>query len=144
MVIQRQSSGNTQIYTNKKIRLFIQDVVQMVRVSEQEAGGKTGATNWEALSLEGKIEGAEEWYYHKTGQMLLNGSLTAKGVPPTRLSLEQIKSLVRIGINPDAFEPKRVIYCEKKKCTSSWTNPCPWYKSKLHRCRKIRFEMNHK
>lgn len=142
VVIQRQSSGNTQIYTNRKANLSIQDAVQIIRIAEREANGKAIATNWETLSQEGKIEGAEEWYYHKTGQMLLNGSLTAKGVPPTRLSLERIKSLVKIGIDPDAFEPKRAKNCEKKKCTSSSANPCPWYYWKLHRCRKIRFEMN--
>ena len=139
VVIQRRLSGNTQIYTNKKFNLFIQDMVQMVRIAEQEANGKVITTNWETLSIEGKIEGAEEWYYHKTGQMLLNGSLTAKSVPPTRLSLERIKNLVRIGINPDAFEPKRARSCEKRKCTSSLANPCPWYNWKLHRCRKVRF-----
>lgn len=144
VVIQRCSTGNTQIYMNKKYGLTAYDVAQMIRLAEQEAKGKVITTDWRDLSREGRVEGAEEWYFHHEGQMLLNGSLTAKNIPPTKLSIEKIKGIMRIGINPQAFESSRESKCKDGICTIISNNRCPWYKWGLHRCRKIRFEMKEK
>ena len=143
VVIQRLSRGNTQIYTNKLFRVLLYDVAQMIRLAEQEAKGEVVTTDWRLLASEGKVKGAEEWYFHSAGQFLLNGSLTTRNVPPTRLSLESIQEIVRIGVNPNAFEPKRAEDCTHGICTSTRNNPCPWYAWGLHRCRKIRYEMLH-
>ena len=140
IVIQQWSGGNVQIFTNRKSGLTLYDVAQMLRLAEQQAKGKVVTTDWEKLAAEGKVEGAEEWYFHYSLMALLNGSLTAKGVPPTRLSLEQIKEIVRIGINPGAFEPSRAATCQQGKCTSTKSSPCPWYDRGLQRCRKIRYD----
>lgn len=144
IIIQKRSSGNVQIFTNKQFGLTLYDIAQMIRLVEQQAKGRVLTTEWKMLSSEGTVEGAEEWYFFHAGQMLLNGSLTAKNVPPTKLSIEQIKEIVRIGINRDAFEPKRASDCKQRVCTSTWNNPCPWYIWGLHRCRLVRFEMSQK
>lgn len=141
IIIQQQSSGNVQIYTNRHFRLTLYDIAQMIRLAEQQAKGKVTTREWKKLAAEGKVEGVEEWFFHHAGQMLLNGSLTAKDVPPTRLSLEQIKEIVRIGINPHSFEPTRASYCKRGICRSTNKDPCPWYIWGLHRCRLIRFKM---
>lgn len=142
IIIQKRSSGNVQLFNNQKYGLVLYDVAQMLRLAEQEAKSNIMTTDWKLLASEGKVEGAEEWFYHHKGQMLLNGSLTAKGVPPTRLSLKQIKEIVRIGINPDTFEPSRTPDCQQGVCTAKRSNPCPWYNWGLHRCRKIRYAMS--
>lgn len=141
VVIQKQPSGNVQIFTNQKLGLTLYDVAQMLRLAEQEAKGNVVTSDWKTLASEGKVEGAEEWFFHEKLQALLNGSSTAKGVPPTRLSLDIIKEIVRIGINPDTFESQRSFECRKGICTATVQNPCPWYSWGLHRCRKIRYEM---
>lgn len=141
IIIQRRSSGNVQIYTNKRYGLTLYDVAQMIRLAEQRAKGQVVMTDWETLSSEGKVEGTEEWFFHHAGQMLLNGSLTAPDVPPTKLSLEQIKEMVRIGINPQAFEQSRAQLCRSGNCTSTRNDQCPWYPWGLHRCRAIRYKM---
>lgn len=140
LVIQQKSSGNVQIYTNKKFNLILYDVAQMIRLAEQEAKGKVITREWKTLASEGTVEGAEEWFFHHAGQMLLNGSLTAPGVPPTKLSLEQMKEIVRIGVNPNSFEARFSSRCQKRICASTRSNKCPWYGFGLQRCRKIRFE----
>ena len=139
VIIQKQSSGNVQIFTNKYYGLTLYDIVQMIRLAEQQAKGRAVTSDWKTLSSEGKVEGAEEWYFHQTGQMLLNGSLTARNVPPTRLSLDQIKEIVRIGINPELFEPSYSEHCKTGNCLATRSNPCPWYQYGLKRCRTIRF-----
>lgn len=141
IIIQKHSSGNAQIFANKRFGLNLNDIVQVIRFEEQRAKGRIVTTDWEVLKREGKVEGAEEWYYHLEGQMLLNGSLTFPDVPSTRLTLEQIKEIIRIGVNPQAFEPSRAPLCQKGVCTSRRNNQCPWYPWGLHRCRKIRYSM---
>jgi len=141
IVIQKRSSGNIQIFTNKKFGLGLFDVARMIRIEEQQAKRKLITTDWKVLESEGKVEGVEEWFYHLEGQMLLNGSLTAPDVPPTKLSLGKIKRIVQIGVNPQAFEPSRAQLCRAGNCSSTKKSKCSWYKWGLQRCRKIRYKM---
>lgn len=141
ITIQKQSSGNVQIFTNRIYGLTLYDVAQMIRLAEQQAKGLIVVSDWKQLASEGKVDGAEEWYFHHAGQSLLNGSLSFKKVPPTRLSLDQIKEIVKIGINPQLFEESREKYCVEGKCISTGDSQCPWYYWGLHRCRLVRYKM---
>ncbi len=141
VVIQKRSTGNVQIFTNKKFGLVLEDVAQMLRLAEQEAKGEVVTTEWHELATEGKVPGAEEWFFHEKLQALLNGSSTAKDVPPTSLPLEVIQEAVRIGLNPSVFEPEHAYDCRRGICTATARTPCPWYSWGLHRCRKIRYDM---
>lgn len=147
IVIQKHLSGdlagNVQIFTDKRAGIDLRDVIRLIRLEEQKTKGEVVTDRWKALEAEGKVEGAEEWYYHQEGQMLLNGSLTAPNVPPTHLSLKKIKELVKIGVNPRAFEPSRAHRCQKGTCSGTKFNPCPWYPWGLIRCRRIRYKSRH-
>lgn len=142
IVIQRQNSGNTQIHINNSLGLKLYDIAQAIRLAEQQAKGLIVTNNWVALAGEGTVEGAEEWYYQHATQALLNGSLSAKNVPPTHLSLRQIKDIVRIGINPAAFEPQHAEACKGGTCTSTRGDQCPWYAWGFHRCRTVRYNQH--
>jgi hypothetical protein len=141
IVIQKNSLGNVQIFTNKKSSLLLYDVAQMIRLKEQYAKHKVVTTDWQKLASEGNVEGVEEWFFHYEGQMLLNGSLTASAVPPTRLTLDTIRALVKIGVDTNYFNDRRSNDCKEGICTSTRNSECSLYKFGLHRCRKIRFEM---
>lgn len=141
VIIQQQSSGNTQIYTNHKFELTLYDTVQIIRLEEQRAKGQLITTDWKLLAQEGRVEGAEEWWFFEKGQMLLNGSLSARKIPPTHLTIKQIQDAVKIGINSIAFSESHGEDCNYGICTSTIQNPCPWYHWGLHRCRKMRFLM---
>jgi len=141
IVIQQKSSGNVQIFMNKRFGLWMDDIAQMLRIEEQRVKSNVVITDWEMLKAEGKIDGVEEWYYHRAAQMLLNGSLTAPNVPPTKLSLGKIMKIVKVGVNSQAFEPFRSSQCRRGKCTSRKNDQCGWYEWGLHRCREIRYRM---
>lgn len=131
--------GCVQIFTDKSRLKGVdfRDIVQMIRFEEDPT-----ITDWKQLSAENVL--AANWYYLKGkngGQMLLNGSLSAPDVPPTKIALKRIKELVRIGLNPNVFEPEHASKCMKRNCTSTSKDQCPWYCWGLHRCRKIRHEM---
>ncbi|MBP8994461.1 MAG: hypothetical protein KBG30_11725 [Bacteroidales bacterium] len=146
IIIQKNTSGNgnVQIFTNQKYRLTLFDIVQIIRLEEQQKKGKLITTDWRLLSQEGTIPGVEEWYFQIQGQMMLNGSLSHPEVPATKLTLEEIKKFIRIGLNPNAYENSHFQNCKKGICTSTQKNPCPYYAYGLSRCRKIRYAMNSK
>jgi hypothetical protein len=132
VVIQRRSSGNVVVFGNKQAGVDLREVVKLVRLAELSAQGLPPETNEEKLVAEGQMPGAEEWFYHRQGQMLMNGSLTQADVPPTKLGLEQIGELVKIGLDPGRLKP----LCQSTgKCLGS---VCDWHQWMLTRCVVLR------
>ena len=151
IVIQRRSSGNVAIFGNKQVGVDLREAAKLIRLAEREA---KGLSKWgqslgvaqgpakgqspfsldddEKLLAEGYAPGAEEWFYHKQGQMLLNGSLTQADVPATRLGLDRIAELVKIGVDSARVKP----LCESTgRCLGE---VCDWYAWSLARCVKLR------
>lgn len=148
LVIQRQSWGNVQIYTNKKLRLKkgdrvfrlkVHDLAAMIRVQEQEAAEHVETTDWKVLRQEGIVQGCASWYFHEEGQMLLNGSLTAEQ-PPTQLSLDEILKLAVTALDFNFYPPNRSRQCLSGNCQKA---ACSWYKWGLQRCQKVRKHRKH-
>ncbi len=133
VVIQQHSSGNVQIFTSMYPPIKLTDVACVLRVEEQCAKGVFTTKDFKELGGEGKTKGVEEWYYQKEGEMLLNGSLTATDVPPTRLSLEKIEELVALALE-SSFPPE----CPDKSCTRE---KCELYKYGFQRCRRKRYQL---
>lgn len=145
IVIQKGTSGplkdNVQVYTDhRKIRFSLNDAVKIIRCLEQAKKGLKATTNWKELCKEGKMLGAEEWYYQKATNTFLNGSTSAPDVDPTQLSLKAIQNAIRIAVNPRMFEPNHESECNQGRCTSTPQRPCGWYHYGLHRCRNLRFK----
>lgn len=132
IVIQRRSSGNVAVFGSKQAGVDLQEAVKLIRLAEREAKGLESGVDDERLLAEGYAPGAEEWFYHRQGQMLLNGSLTQADVPPTRLSLDRITELVKIGLDPTRVKP----LCQSTgRCLGK---VCDWYAWQLPRCAKLR------
>ncbi len=131
VVIQKNSRGNVQIFTDLKLNIPLDDVANMLNLAEQAAGGQVRVTDWTTLSKEGFIPGGK-WYYFRQARMFLNGSLTHPKVLPTRIPLEEIKRIIRIGVNPKLLPSYCVDSCIYRKCG--------WYLWGLQRCQNIRRE----
>ncbi len=96
VVIKRDpNTHNTQIFFNKKNGLDPQPVVKEIRIAERKNKGINVALEDEILMAQGKIEGAEEWFFD--GYQILNGSNTTD-VSPTQLSREEIEQAVMRGL----------------------------------------------
>jgi len=132
IVIQRRSSGNVAVFGNKQVGVDLREAVKLIRLAERGAKGLELGADDERLLAEGYSPGAEEWFYYKQGQMLLNGSLTQADVPATRLGLDRIAELVKIGVDPARLKP----LCESTgRCIGE---VCDWYAWSLTRCAKLR------
>ncbi len=132
IAIQQWSDGHVKIFAQKRLIHDLDDVARMLRLAEQDAEGKPlQQTTWDKVASEGTITGAERWYYHRTGPALFNGRDPHDWeVPPTRLPLEQILAIVKIGINPNDF-PR---HC-RGRCLLAG---CGWYTWGLARCQERR------
>lgn len=136
IVITKNSKGNVAIHTNQKEGLIkINDLARVIRYEEQKIKGRIITSDWNELGSEGKIEGVDEWYFLENGQMLLNGSPTATGVPATAIALEKIVEYTKIAVDNQTFPTN----CPKDKCLK---NKCPWYNWGLGRCKSIRYKQH--
>jgi hypothetical protein len=99
IVIQRNTTGHTQVYFNNKIlgvrvEKIAEDLVECLRLREilLDSSKKLPRIKSSLRSV-GKIEEVPEWYFfkgEKGGCLILNGSLTSPDVPPTKIPLEEI------------------------------------------------------
>lgn len=137
IVVQRRTTGNVHIFTDRRANLKLFTLARMLRLEEQKALGNVVETNWRRLSDEGMCPSGV-WYFHHNGQFLLNGSLTAQNVPPTALTMEQVVELTEISVDTARFEPSRAAFCQIGECPASRENPCPWYDWGLNQCREAR------
>ena len=97
IVIQKQSSGNVQIFLNRKFGWVKMDnIAKHIRLAEQKVKGRFITLKEEDLKKEGSVPGAEEWHFFKKGQMILNGSMSHPDVPASKISLQEI---IRIVVN---------------------------------------------
>jgi hypothetical protein len=108
VIIQKNTSGNVQIFFDKRQVRDPSGIVKAIRVREQEKKNKSFSCSEGDFSKEGSITGAEEWYYPEGGYALLNGSLTHTK-PPTRIPLVEIVEAVKEGllINRISYNPKK-------------------------------------
>lgn len=107
IVVQKNRRGNVVILTDHKFGIKLFDVARMVRLAELREKGDTTRTDWDALGSEGKVRGVEEWFFHLKLKALLNGSLTAPDTVPTRIALDEIRKLVRVGLSR-LLPPKKI------------------------------------
>lgn len=136
IVIQQNSVGNQQIFTNGKENIDLTEVMQIIRIEEWRAEGRPMPDDYELLGVEGEMPGCPKWYFFKRGKAGLNGTLT-KRKPPTAIPLARTTELVQIGLDTSRFEPSRAEGCRKGYCSDTDRNPCPWFPYQLKRCWNI-------
>jgi len=129
VIIQRTPNGNVQIFTDKRKKLHIDDVVGVLRYEEQKARGEFITKDWKLLRCDGKMHPVDDiWFFMKRGGTILNGSLTAPDVSPTKLDSEDIVRIVRIGLDNNRLP---------QNCRKYFCKRCSWHPWGLPRCRKI-------
>jgi hypothetical protein len=99
IVIQKNSNGHVQIYFNNKIlssgaiERISEDLIEILRMREISLDPTKKMPSKNNLRKPEKIEEVREWYLfigEKGGGLILNGSLTAPDVPPTKIEFSEI------------------------------------------------------
>ena len=108
IVVVKNARGNVQIFTrgiksptgNVPVA-DLSDVVRIIRKGEITARRITGLFPDVYLRRPEKLPEVPFWYYLEAGQLLLNGSdQGARGVEPTKLSLDDIIQAIKLGTRP--------------------------------------------
>jgi len=98
VVLQKNSSGNVNIITRPLKRVDLRLVAAFLRQEEINVGNR----DIKILPLEiikpGKIQGIPEWYFDLATNSILNGGINPKGTPPTSISFEKIKEIIKEGL----------------------------------------------
>lgn len=101
VIIQRRSNRQVMIFTVIKAgdRTSMGPVVTRLRLGEAKAASRILTSEQKReLSAPGHAAGDEIWFYNPRGEMILNGSNTAKEVPATRMDFGKILGAVCWGI----------------------------------------------
>lgn len=130
VIVQRQKSGQTIILTTPKRLLEMKDLARIVRMKELQKR-KMLVPPWQVLEVRGRSNDCPWWYFYEEGGQLLNGSLTAPEVEPTRLSLSEVAGAVALACAPLIEE------CEEPKCCGP---QCEKYRLGLMACRRKRYK----
>jgi hypothetical protein len=143
IVVKRDSFGHYYVSVNERVENppELDQAIAVIRVLEQRMAKikekkPIQVRDWLKLRHSGIIEGVPEWYYFKEGNMLLNGSIIQREVPPSRLSLKEVFRAVYLGVSPKLFNPKLATFCEKGLCKGS--KECVFYDFGLNRCQTVR------
>jgi hypothetical protein len=139
LLVQRNPTrGSTYISVNKKrvSKNSVGDVVAFLRMKEQEIRNvpkNEQVYNWDILRSEGTLEAIPQWHFQKEASAIFNGSLSAKNVPRTAQTTEEIHSDVSAAID-HSYMPG----CSNGNgCIKS---ECPIYKFGFARCKTKRFQ----
>jgi len=134
IVVVQNSHGQVSISRSARSRLTFFDLAQMLHCEEKKKRGDKTFDTWRELSSEGSASDGI-WFFAIGSQAVMNGSLTAPAIDPTKLSLDSIVEFIKIAVRPTKF---CLPICWMAGCTSEKDDPCPWYDWGLQRCRKLR------
>ena len=107
IVIQSRSTGHIAVTNKQALGIRMNGVVRAIRIAERRKNGIESKLDRTILESEGRIEGAENWWYQEGTGAILNSSPTAQGIEPTKLSLDEVFNIVKNALNPQKHADKK-------------------------------------
>ena len=133
VIVVENSHGKISIMTNREYRLDLRDVLRIIRIWEQKKNGKVQVEDWKVLESEAHIPAIPQWFFHEDSNSILNGGPKRPDIPTTKLSLSEVVSAVKIGLDKSFGN-----HCQGE-CIPNSKKSCKWYELGLLRCRRSRF-----
>lgn len=100
LVIQRRTTGHTNLITRQGRRVDLREVVSALR--REEALHKNVSLEAYAphdLHRPGRIDEIEEWFYDTAANTIQNGGVNPQNLPATRLPLDRVLVVVREALD---------------------------------------------
>lgn len=95
VVVQRLSTGHTNVVTRQTSRrLYLLPAVAAMRRAEAAKLGLTLDVTEEQWQKPRRLEGIDAWYFDTAANTIQNGGAAAENVPPTLLSLAEIRAVL--------------------------------------------------
>jgi hypothetical protein len=105
LVLRKKSTGHTQIFTDKRSNVSLDDAARLIRIHEQiRLENRLSTVHWDELIKEGQVAGARRWHYFRQAGMFLNGTFTSPNTLPTPLSLTELCTYIEWSFNKTYME----------------------------------------
>ena len=106
VVLQRASSGHTNIITRPLKRVDLRFVAAFLRQEEINVQNRGIELPPLELIKPGKLAEIPEWYYDLATNSILNGGINPKGTPPTSIPFERTKEILKEGLIEIPFKKR--------------------------------------
>lgn len=94
LVVQRRSSGHTNIITRQERSIDLRPVIEALRVAEAKKKHILLPPDSRFLQAVGRVDEIPEWYYDDAANSIQNGGINPGDTPPTQLSVNEILDIV--------------------------------------------------
>ena len=106
VVAQWLPSGHVNILTRPTKRVDLRSLVALLRMEEATQKGLDIKLSPRELARFARIKEIPEWYYDPATNSIQNGGLNPKEIPPTKISRENFKKIIELGLSEKAWDPR--------------------------------------
>jgi len=105
VVVQRMSSGHTNILTRPTKRIDLRSLALVIRLEEANQSGVQMKEDSRYLSQPGKVSEVSNWYYDVATNSIQNGGANPKDTIPTRIDAFAMRKLIEVGLEEKIWSP---------------------------------------
>ena len=107
VVVQRMTSGHTNILTRPVKRIDLRSLALVIRMEEGNQSGINLDKDARYLSQAGRIAEIGNWYYDDATNSIQNGGANPKDTLPTKIDSFVMRKLVEVGLSEAVWSPMR-------------------------------------
>lgn len=106
VVVQWLPSGHVNILTRPAKRIDLRSLAVVLRFEEARRAGLELSMEARELARAGRISEVPEWYYDPATNSIQNGGLNPKEVSPTKISKQDFRNLLEVGLSEQVWNPR--------------------------------------
>lgn len=100
LVIQKASTGHVNFVTRQASQVQLHKLARAVKLLEAQKNEiELAIESEDHLEKPGRTEGLPHWFYDARANTLQNGGIQPQGIPPTKLTYEEIEQVTKQGLN---------------------------------------------
>lgn len=107
VVAQWLPSMHVNVLTRPTKRIDLRSLTALVRKSEAMISNVSVGENMNELSRPGRIDSVPQWYFDPATNSLQNGGLIPRDIVPTKISKENLRRLLELGLSEELWHPGR-------------------------------------
>lgn len=106
VVAQWLSDGHLNILTRPAKRVDLRSLVVLLRLEEATRASRELSATPQELAAAGRMKEIPEWYYDPATNSIQNGGLNPKEIPPTRISKNDLRKILELGLSETLWKPR--------------------------------------
>lgn len=106
IVAQWLPAGHVNVLTRPAKRVDLRSLVALLRAEEATHAKLSIEVAAYQLAQTGRMKEIPEWYYDPATNSVQNGGLNPQNIQPTRISKENFRKILELGISEQAWDPR--------------------------------------